>query len=28
VKIYEQAAPPGQQYKGLERYWRKRAEVG
>jgi glyoxylase-like metal-dependent hydrolase (beta-lactamase superfamily II) len=28
VKAYEQAAPPDQLYKGLERYWRKRAEVG
>jgi glyoxylase-like metal-dependent hydrolase (beta-lactamase superfamily II) len=27
VKIYEQAAPPDQLYKGLERYWRKRAEA-
>jgi glyoxylase-like metal-dependent hydrolase (beta-lactamase superfamily II) len=26
VEVYEQAAPPDQQYQGLERYWRKRAE--
>jgi glyoxylase-like metal-dependent hydrolase (beta-lactamase superfamily II) len=25
VEVYEQAAPPDQQYQGLERYWRKRA---
>jgi glyoxylase-like metal-dependent hydrolase (beta-lactamase superfamily II) len=25
VEAYEQAAPPDQQYQGLERYWRKRA---
>jgi glyoxylase-like metal-dependent hydrolase (beta-lactamase superfamily II) len=25
VEAYEQAAPPNQQYQGLERYWRKRA---
>ena len=27
VLAYEQAAPPDQLYKGLERYWRKRAEA-
>jgi glyoxylase-like metal-dependent hydrolase (beta-lactamase superfamily II) len=27
VMAYEQAAPPDQLYKGLERYWRKRAEA-
>jgi glyoxylase-like metal-dependent hydrolase (beta-lactamase superfamily II) len=27
VLSYEQAAPPDQLYKGLERYWRKRAEA-
>jgi glyoxylase-like metal-dependent hydrolase (beta-lactamase superfamily II) len=27
VQAYEQAAPPDQLYKGLERYWRKRAEA-
>jgi glyoxylase-like metal-dependent hydrolase (beta-lactamase superfamily II) len=27
VESYEQAAPPDQLYQGLERYWRKRAEV-
>jgi glyoxylase-like metal-dependent hydrolase (beta-lactamase superfamily II) len=26
VEVYEQAAPPDQQYQGLARYWRKRAE--
>ena len=25
VEVYEQAAPPDQQYQGLERYWRKRS---
>jgi glyoxylase-like metal-dependent hydrolase (beta-lactamase superfamily II) len=25
VEVFEQAAPPDQQYQGLERYWRKRA---
>ncbi len=28
LKSYEQAAAPDQLYKGLERYWRKRAEAG
>ena len=27
MKAFEQAAPPDQLYKGLERYWRKRAEA-
>jgi glyoxylase-like metal-dependent hydrolase (beta-lactamase superfamily II) len=27
VEAFEQAAPPDQLYQGLERYWRKRAEV-
>jgi glyoxylase-like metal-dependent hydrolase (beta-lactamase superfamily II) len=27
ASVYEQAAPPDQMYKGLERYWRKREEA-